>query len=93
MASFITTDPNDMSTGYVYNDDSPNKVDRTERYAVIMNRDPDNYKTVAITFDDKYEIEELTPRILTGNLDPSSRTIVRDLVPGGYLIFRYRKLS
>lgn len=93
MASFITTDPNDMSTGYVYNDDSHNKVDRTERYAVIMNRDPDNYKTVAITFDDKYEIEELTPRILTGNLDPSSRTIVRDLVPGGYLIFRYRKLS
>lgn len=92
MASFITTNPNDMSTGYVYKDDSPNKVDHTERYAVIMNRDPDNYKTVAITFDDKYEIEELTPRVLTGNLDPSSRTIVRDLVPGGYLIFRYRKL-
>lgn len=93
MISCISTDPDNMSTGYVNNEISSSTTKHTEHYVIIVSHDPDNYKTVTITFDDGYEIEELTPRVLTGNEDPSFRTIVRDLMPGGYLIFRYRKLS
>lgn len=93
MVSYITTDPDNMSTGYVSNANaSPNK-DRTEHYAIIVSHDPDNYKTLTITFKDDYEITELTPRILTDGMTSSPTTIVRELMPGGYLIFRYRKLN
>lgn len=93
MVSYIKTNPDNMSTGYVSNDKASSKKDRTEYYAIIVSHDPDNYKTVTISFKNDYEITELTPHTLNENINPSSRTIVRELMPGGYLIFRYEKLN
>lgn len=65
-----------------------------EHYAVIVTHDPDNYKTVKITFKSGYEITEMTPRVLRTNSDAQNlSSITRDLMPGGYLIFKYRKIA
>lgn len=93
MVSYITTDPDDLSTGYVNNDNASSIQDRTEHYAIIVSHDPDNYKTLTISFKNDFEITELTPRILTEGMATSPVTIVRELMPGGYLIFRYKKLK
>lgn len=93
MVSYITINPDNMSTGYVSNDNASSIKDSTEHYAIIVSHDPDNYKTLTITFKNDYEITELTPRVLTEEMSSSPTTIVRELMPGGYLIFRYRKLN
>lgn len=90
MVSYLQNNPDNPSTSSSPGTSSGGS--HTENYAVVMTHDPDNYKTVRITFKSGYEITEITPRILCGGMDAQSRTITRELIPGGYLIFRYRKV-
>lgn len=92
MVSYLCKDPDNMST----DSSAQSSVEsaHAEHYAVIVTHDPDNYKTVKITFKSGYEITEMTPRVLRTNSDAQNlSSITRDLMPGGYLIFKYRKIA
>lgn len=92
MVSYLQNDPDNLSTDA--GGDPYTEGENSANYAVIVNHDPDNYKTISIEFEEGYDITELTPRILNCQSESSSpRTIVRELMPGGYLIFQYKKIK
>lgn len=72
---------------------------KQDNYIVIVNHDIINYQTITINLKGSLVLDELTP-LKSGQLAPTQKvtcsdngSIVRTLLPGGYLIFHWIPLS
>lgn len=90
MISYLKRDPDNLSTDSKKNAFSDSE--HTEYYVVIVSHDPDNYKNLIIEVKDGFALLELTPHVVCKDSRSMPNYFERDLLPGGYLIFKYTKI-
>lgn len=92
LVSYLSNNPDKRYTSTA-EEGSTSRYAVTKYYLVVLNRDPDNYKTVKITFKSNFKVSEISSHVLgIGSDNNSGHIITRVLEPGGYLIFECAKI-